>query len=97
MCRENPDRARELILTLSAYYRQTLENDQYMLNLHTELYHVSSYLELEQARFEEKLQVSMDVEDDLNCPSSSSPWLKTRCATALMPKECALFPYRPGP
>ena len=67
VCRENPDRARELILTLSAYYRQTLENDQYMLNLHTELYHVSSYLELEQARFEEKLQVSMDVEDDLNC------------------------------
>mgnify|MGYP005914005067 FL=1 len=67
VCRENPDRARELILTLSAYYRQTLENDQYMLNLHTELYHVSSYLELEQARFEEKLQVDMDVEDDLNC------------------------------
>ena len=38
-----------------------------MRNLHPELYHVSSYLELEQARFEEKLQVSMDVEDDLNC------------------------------
>lgn len=63
VCRENPDRARELILTLSSYYRQALENDQYMLSLHTELYHVASYLELEQARFEEKLV----VEDDLNC------------------------------
>ena len=67
VCRENPDRARELILTLSSYYRQALENDQYMLSLHTELYHVASYLELEQARFEEKLGVELDVEDDLNC------------------------------
>lgn len=67
VCRENPDRARELILTLSSYYRQTLENDQYMLSLHTELYHVSSYLELEKARFEEKLEIGMDVEDDLDC------------------------------
>ena len=67
VCRENPDRARELILTLSSYYRQALENDQYMLSLHTELYHVASYLELEQARFEEKLVVELDVEDDLNC------------------------------
>ena len=67
VCRENPDRARELILTLSSYYRQALENDQYMLSLHTELYRVASYLELEQARFEEKLVVELDVEDDLNC------------------------------
>ena len=67
VCRENPDRARELILTLSSYYRQALENDQYMLSLHTELYHVASYLELEKARFEEKLVVELDVEDDLNC------------------------------
>ncbi len=67
VCRENPDRARELILTLSSYYRQTLENDRYMLNLHTELYHVSSYLELEKARFEEKLQVNIQVSEDINC------------------------------
>lgn len=67
VCRENADRARELLLTLSSYYRQTLENDQYMLSLHTELYHVTSYLELEKARFEEKLHVDIQVEEDLNC------------------------------
>lgn len=67
VCRENPNRARELIFTLSSYYRQTLENDRYMLNLHTELYHVSSYLELEKARFEEKLQVDIQVSEDINC------------------------------
>ena len=67
VCRESPDRARELILTLSSYYRQTLEIDQYMSNFHTELDHVSSYLDLEKARFEEKLHVEIDVDDDLNC------------------------------
>lgn len=67
VCRENPDRARELILTLSSYYRQTLENDRYMLSLHTELYHVNSYLELEKARFEEKLSVEIHVDEDLDC------------------------------
>lgn len=67
VCRENPNRARELILTLSSYYRQTLENDRYMLSLHTELYHVNSYLELEKARFEEKLSVEIHVDEDLDC------------------------------
>ena len=67
VCRENPDRARELILTLSSYYRQTLENDRYMLSLHTELYHVNSYLELEKARFEEKLSVEIHVDENLDC------------------------------
>lgn len=67
ICRENAERARELLLTLASYYRQTLENEQYMLNLHTELYHVNTYLELEKARFEEKLQVTMDIEEGLDC------------------------------
>ena len=47
VCRENPDRARELLLVLATYYRQTLENERFMLNLHTELYHVKNYMELE--------------------------------------------------
>ncbi|MGN1314776.1 MAG: LytS/YhcK type 5TM receptor domain-containing protein [Lachnospiraceae bacterium] len=67
ICRENPDQARELILTLSSYYRQTLENEQYMLTFPTELYHVTSYLKLEKARFEERLMVELNVDEELNC------------------------------
>ena len=67
VCRENPDRARELLLVLATYYRQTLENERFMLNLHTELYHVKNYLELEKARFEEKLQIEILVPEDLHC------------------------------
>lgn len=67
VCRENPDRARELLLVLATYYRQTLENERFLLNLHTELYHVKNYLELEKARFEEKLQIEILVPEDLHC------------------------------
>lgn len=67
ICQENPSRAQMLILALSSYYRQTLETQQEMLNLHTELYHVNTYLELEKARFEEKLHVDIQVEEDLDC------------------------------
>ena len=41
VCRENPDRARELLLTLSLYYRQTLANEQYMIRLSTCLLYTS--------------------------------------------------------
>ena len=66
VCRENPDRARELLLTLSLYYRQTLANEQYMIRLSTELYQVMNYLKLEQTRFEEKLAVEFDIKKKIN-------------------------------
>lgn len=67
VCRENPDRARELLLTLSTYYRQNLENHRYMLSIHTELFQINNYLELEKARFEEKLQIEIHIADDMDC------------------------------
>lgn len=67
VCRENPDRSRELLRTLATYYRQALENDRNMVSLTTELYQVTNYLALEKARFEEKLQVEILVPDDLHC------------------------------
>ena len=57
ICDEDAGKASDLILTLASYYRQTLENDQYMLDIDTEINHVRTYLEIEKARFEEKLRV----------------------------------------
>lgn len=67
VCRDNPDRARELLLTLSSYYRQTLEHNSYMHTLKTELQHITSYLELEKARFEEKLHIEIITDEKTNC------------------------------
>ena len=67
ICDEDAGKASDLILTLASYYRQALENDQYMLDIDTEINHVRTYLEIEKARFEEKLRVEINVEDGLSC------------------------------
>ena len=67
ICDEDSGKASELILTLASYYRQTLENDQYMLDIATEIDHVRTYLQIEKARFEEKLQININVEEGLSC------------------------------
>ncbi len=61
VCREDPDRARELIVTLAEYFRYNLDYEAYMVSLRDELSHVMDYLELERARFEDKLIVSYEI------------------------------------
>lgn len=64
-CREKPERARELLIVLSSYFRNTLQTGDYMISLRQELEHVKAYLELEKARFEEKLTVEFELSEDL--------------------------------
>lgn len=67
-CREKPERARELLIVLSNYFRNTLQTGDYMISLCQELEHVKAYLELEKARFEDKLTVVLDLpEEVLDC------------------------------
>ena len=48
-CREKPEKARELLLALSSYFRSMLEDTDYMVTLDTELEHVKAYTMLEEA------------------------------------------------
>lgn len=66
VCRENPERARELLVILANYFRYNLDYDAYMVPMDEEMDHVRDYLELEQARFEEKLIVSYDVPEHMD-------------------------------
>ncbi|MCD8054234.1 MAG: histidine kinase [Lachnospiraceae bacterium] len=63
-CREKPERARELLMDLSTYFRNTLQDVDSMVTLGEELVHVQAYLSLEQARFEDRLQVSVEAEEN---------------------------------
>lgn len=71
VCREDPERARELLVTLANYFRYNLNYDAYMVPLEEELEHVQDYLEIEKARFEEKLLVTFEVPEhmDINIPT----------------------------
>lgn len=67
LCREKPERARELLIVLSTYFRNTLEENSDSVSLVKEVEHVKAYLQLEKARFEERLQVEIDMPEGIRC------------------------------
>lgn len=63
-CREKPEKARELILALSSYFRNMLNEVDKCVTLSTEIEQVRSYVMLEEARFEERLHVTIEAKPD---------------------------------
>lgn len=65
-CRENPERARSLLLAMSSYFRNTLSTHKDKIDIHEEIEHVLSYLEIEKARFEDRLEIVIDLNPKLH-------------------------------
>ena len=66
LCRTDVEKARKLLLQLSVYFRCNLQvARQLLIPLEQELNHVQAYLSLEQARFPNKYEVKMYIEDEL--------------------------------
>lgn len=63
--RFNPNKARELIINLSTYLRYNLDIGEKHVDIYKELEQVKAYVEIEKARFGEKLHVVYNIEDDL--------------------------------
>ena len=62
--REKPEKAKELLLALSTYFRNMLQDVDAMITMEMELEHVKAYLMLEEARFEEHLQVEIKADPE---------------------------------
>ena len=64
LIRTNPDKARKLLTSLSYFLRQNLEGTTAIkVSLEQELQHVKAYLQIEEARFVDKLTISSEVDD----------------------------------
>jgi len=63
--RKQPDRACDLLHHLADFFRKNLETSGDTTTLHHELEHVGSYLEIEKARFENRLQVKITIPEPL--------------------------------
>jgi two-component system, LytTR family, sensor kinase len=61
--RINPDKARELIINLSNYLRFNLELNDEFIDINKELSQVKDYIEIEKARFGDKLNIVYDIDD----------------------------------
>lgn len=63
--RNDADRARELLIHLSNFFRKNLKRSCDLSTLEEELDHVNSYLKIEKARFEDRLTIEMDIDPSL--------------------------------
>lgn len=63
--RRDPDKARQLIQHLSQFFRRNLKQNIETVTLEEELQHVHAYLEIERARFADRLQIEVKVDDNL--------------------------------
>lgn len=63
--RTDAEVARSLLLRLAAFLRHSLKRRGALITLNEEIEYVRNYLELEQARFKDKIKVSWDIDDSL--------------------------------
>ncbi|WP_400162792.1 LytS/YhcK type 5TM receptor domain-containing protein [Brevibacillus sp. TJ4] len=64
--RFRPEKARELLIHLSDYFRRNLHDSGGFVTLAEELEHIEAYLAIERARFGEKLKVVYDIEEGVD-------------------------------
>ncbi len=68
ICRQRPEQARFLLGQLGEFFRKNLQTNREFVTLKEELEHIRAYLDIEQARFGDKLKVEFDVDEEaLNC------------------------------
>ncbi|WP_028023250.1 sensor histidine kinase [Enterovibrio calviensis] len=70
--RRDPNKARELIQNLSQFFRSNLKQNINTISLREELAHVNAYLSIEKARFTDRLNVDIAIDEallDVQIPS----------------------------
>ncbi|RFU62425.1 sensor histidine kinase [Peribacillus glennii] len=66
LCRTDAEKARKLLLELSHFFRSNLQGARHtLIPLEKELEHVKAYLSLEQARFPDKYQITIEIQPSL--------------------------------
>jgi len=89
MCSIDPDQASELLIELSQYLRRSFDfqNRDQLTTLNKEIELIQSYLSLEKARFDERLQIVWDVDRELGQmipPLSIQPLVENAVRHGLM-------------
>ncbi|WP_258168703.1 sensor histidine kinase [Paenibacillus sp. AR247] len=88
----DPEKTAELLHELSRYLRGSFDfrNRDQLTVLRQEMALVTSYLNLEKARFEDRLQVDYDIQADMNRlvpPLTIQPIVENAVRHGIMPKE----------
>ena len=65
--REKPDDARELLIALATYFRNSIQTKNELVSIYEEMEYVDAFLQLVKARFDDRLEVKVDIEEGLDC------------------------------
>lgn len=65
--RTDPDTARDLLIHLGSYFRKNLQQNVEEVSIFEEIEHIKSYVEIEKARFGDKLNVKFNIPKDIKC------------------------------
>lgn len=65
--REKPSDARELLIALATYFRNSIERKDSLISIYEEIEYVDAFLQLVKARFGDRLEISLDIPDGLDC------------------------------
>ncbi|QEN08710.1 sensor histidine kinase [Oceanispirochaeta crateris] len=65
LIRTDPEKGRELLVHLGTFYRNNLQAGDTSVSLETEIKHIKAYLEIEKARFGDRLNVVYDIQPGL--------------------------------
>jgi len=88
LIRTSPEKARDLLVKLGSYFRNSLYHSDEIL-LSDEILNIKNYLEIEKARFGDKLNVLINVADTLNCmipPFTLQPLVENSLKHGLLPR-----------
>ncbi len=64
-CRTSPNMAKELLIKLSKFFRQSLKENKEIISLFKEIEYTSNYIEIEKARFGPNLKINLDIPSQL--------------------------------
>ena len=67
LIRTKPDEARKLLIHLSNYFRNNLQANSEEVDLYKEIETIQSYLEIEKARFGDKLKIIYNIPKGIEC------------------------------
>ncbi|HOP64505.1 MAG TPA: sensor histidine kinase [Spirochaetota bacterium] len=88
LIRTSPEKARDLLIKLGAYFRNSLYHSD-EIYLSDEIENIKNYLEIEKARFGEKLKILIDVPENLSCmipPFTLQPLVENALKHGLLPR-----------
>ncbi|MDU1145380.1 LytS/YhcK type 5TM receptor domain-containing protein [Aeromonas rivipollensis] len=91
--RRDPERARQLLLHLSLFFRKNLKRQSGLTTLREEQEHCQSYLEIEQARFGERLTVINEIPPHLADMQLPSFTLQPLIENAIKHGICSLLEH----